>query len=103
MLLSSANSLQVILGFFAISTVVATPVQSRNTCSAVGISPSDKSKVINAFKQSKIIPDLLSSINPTVKVSVSYGTKQVNLGNTFSQLGNIIYHTTSFNKHHHLH
>ncbi|KAI9723975.1 MAG: hypothetical protein M1812_000693 [Candelaria pacifica] len=71
---------------FTISTVTAAPTSSSSTCSTTGISASEAAAVKNAFTSSKLIPDIISSIDPTIDLSISYGSKAVQLGNTFSTL-----------------
>ena len=91
--------------FLGASGVFAAPPaehEERNKCSPVGISSTDKSAVVKAcmykfvhhartrrsltqclpasVSSSGVVPTLIPSINPDIKVNVAYGSKVVNLG-----------------------
>lgn len=78
-----------VLLFLSVQSVAAAavPQSASSTCAAVGISASKASAVRAAFTSAKVVPDVVPSINPTVDLSVVYGLKAVNLGNTFSATG----------------
>ena len=59
-------------------------IEKRQACNPSGISSSDRSRVVSAFTSSGVVPTLIPSINPKVKVNVNYPAKAVNLGNTFT-------------------
>lgn len=64
-----------------------TPVDKRATrCSPVGISAQSSAAVVSAFTSSGVVPTLIPNISPRVAVTVSYGSKQVKLGNKFTTL-----------------
>lgn len=65
----------------------AAPLEERQTCSPVGISASEANRVKASFTASGVVPTLIPNIDPKVKVDVTYGSKAVNLGNTFAITG----------------
>jgi hypothetical protein len=69
----------------AVALAVPTPTEKRTSaCSPVGISAQSSAQVVRKFKQFGVVPTLIPSISPKVAVKVAYGSKQVNLGNTFA-------------------
>ena len=70
----------------AFSAPTATVEERATKCSPSGISSGQRNKVVSAFKSSGVVPTLIPSINPTVKLSVTYPAKAVNLGNKFTTL-----------------
>lgn len=71
------------------SVGLASPIEERQTCTPIGISAFDAARVKFSFTSSGIVPTLIPSINPKVKVDVSYGSKAVNLGNKFLTTGEL--------------
>ncbi|KAH0429029.1 phosphatidylethanolamine-binding protein [Colletotrichum camelliae] len=53
-------------------------------CPTIGLPATRAAQVRAAFQSSGIIPDILTSINPTTELQVLYGNIPENLGNTFS-------------------
>lgn len=70
---------------FAASLTVASPLLSRNTCTAP--SSSDLAAAKKAIYDAKLVPDLISSFNPSLLVRAAYSGKKVTLGNTFTTTG----------------
>lgn len=80
--------LTALLTTLPLTTALPSPLDERTTCSAVGISATDAAAVKSAFSAAKLTPQAIhSGINPKVKVSAAYGSKAVNLGNTFMTTG----------------
>lgn len=55
-----------------------------NECTKYGIDPATAAKVVSAFRSSKAIPDVgVPDITPKTELRGAYGSKQIQLGNTF--------------------
>ncbi|KAL8677247.1 MAG: hypothetical protein Q9224_007210, partial [Gallowayella concinna] len=63
----------------AISSV-ASPLLARATCAAP--QDSDLTAAKKAIYDSKLVPDIISSFNPSLLIRAAYKTKAVTLGNS---------------------
>ncbi|EME40101.1 hypothetical protein DOTSEDRAFT_28021 [Dothistroma septosporum NZE10] len=62
--------------------------QSSNVqIEGVGISPASAARVRSSFTASGVVPTLIPSIVPVAAIKATFGTKQVDLGNQFTSLG----------------
>ena len=67
---------------FAVSFTVASPLLSRDTCtvpSSSGLAAAKK-----AIYDAKLVPDLISSFDPSLLIRAAYSGKEVTLGNSFA-------------------
>ncbi|KAF2725910.1 phosphatidylethanolamine-binding-like protein [Polychaeton citri CBS 116435] len=80
--------LSALLAFVATVSAAAIPAEvltERQACPLATASQLSAAKT--AFQQAKLVPastGLIDNFNPTLAVSAAYGTKQVQLGNTFA-------------------
>lgn len=77
-----------LITFAASVSAVAIPaatLEDRATCANADANALAQAKA--AFTAAKIVPDVIPQFNPTLELSVSYGSKAVNFGNTFNTLG----------------
>lgn len=77
-----------LIAFVASATAAAIPasiLEERATCANANANALAQAKA--AFTAAKIVPDVVPQFNPTLELSVSYGSKAVNFGNTFNTLG----------------
>jgi phosphatidylethanolamine-binding protein len=73
------------VGLFPLASAIALPQTASSTCSNKEIAPSRAQTVAIAFTSAKRTPQAIKSgISPKVEVNVAYGSKKINLGNTFS-------------------
>jgi hypothetical protein len=74
--------------FLASASAVAIPsavLEGRQTCANANANALAQAKA--AFTAAKIVPDVIPRFDPTLDLSVAYGSKAVNFGNTFNTLG----------------
>ena len=74
--------------FLASASAAALPaatLEERQTCADANAAALVKAKA--AFTAAKIVPDVIPQFKPTLELSVAYGSKAVNFGNTFNTLG----------------
>jgi hypothetical protein len=77
------------IGALLILPSIVSAAPAATSCNAVSISPLRAGEVKAAFTNAKLTPQaIISGINPKVEVQAVYGSKQVNLDNTFTTLGN---------------
>lgn len=71
------------------SLAAASPaLQSRQTCPTSGISATRATEIQNAFRSAGIIADVpTGEFTPTTELTVKYGNRNENLGNSFAVLG----------------
>lgn len=62
------------------------PLEERQACGS-GISAADASRVQASFTSAGIVPTLIPTIQPKVKLSISYPSKNIDLGTQTSSLG----------------
>jgi len=81
--------LHLLVSLLSLAVIATASPAAKNaaSCSPVGISSSSASAVKAAFTSSHLVPDQIPSINPKVQLNVTYGSKMVNLGNTFTTPG----------------
>ncbi|KAF2113798.1 phosphatidylethanolamine-binding protein [Lophiotrema nucula] len=86
--------------FFILSLLTtaswASPLISRQTCPASGITAARAAQVRSAFQTSKIIPDTVPDIQPMTELRVKYANINENLGNSFSAAQTLQEPTFSF-------
>ncbi|KAK4497276.1 hypothetical protein PRZ48_011726 [Zasmidium cellare] len=78
-----------------VPTAFSAPVEERQAC-GTGITPAEASRVRASFTSAGIVPTLIPTINPKVKLSITYGTKNVDLGTQTSTLDTLLPPTFSF-------
>lgn len=80
-----------LLSFFTLlasasaAAIPAATLEERQTCANANAAALSKAKA--AFTAAKIVPDVIPQFNPTLELSVAYGAKAVNFGNTFNTVG----------------
>jgi hypothetical protein len=67
------------------AAIPAAFLEERQSCASPNVANLAKAKA--AFTAAKIVPDVIPKFNPTLELSVAYGSKAVNFGNTFNTLG----------------
>ncbi|KAJ0361693.1 hypothetical protein COL26b_013642 [Colletotrichum chrysophilum] len=87
-----------LLPLLAVSLSSASPLSILQPpiCPTIGLPATRAAQVRAAFQSSGIIPDILTSINPTTELQVLYGNIPENLGNTFSAAQTLQEPTISF-------
>jgi hypothetical protein len=76
-----------LLTFVASATVAAPPAALEERAACTFANPAALVKAKAAFQAAKIVPDVIPKFNPTLELSVEYGNKAVNFGNTFNTIG----------------
>jgi hypothetical protein len=77
-----------LITFVASATAAALPaaaLEERAACTFADPAALVKAKA--AFQAAKIVPDVIPRFDPTLELSVAYGSKAVNFGNTFNTIG----------------
>jgi hypothetical protein len=78
-------SLFILLTSASAAAIPAAFLEERQSCSSPNVANLAKAKA--EFTAAKIVPDVIPKFNPTLELSVAYGSKEVNFGNTFNTLG----------------
>lgn len=69
----------------SIPLALAAPVEERQTC-GTGISQAEASRVKASFTKAGIVPTLIPTINPKMKLSITYPSENIDLGTETTSL-----------------
>lgn len=70
------------------AAIPAATLEDRATC--VNANAVALARAKNEFTKAKIVPDVVPQFNPRLELSVAYGDKKVDFGNTFNTVGKFI-------------
>jgi hypothetical protein len=76
-----------LITFVASATAAAIPAALEERAACTFANPAALVKAKAAFQAAKIVPDVIPRFDPTLELSVAYGSKAVNFGNTFNTIG----------------